>query len=1069
MTAIANNSELLFSYGTLQLESVQLATFRRKLTGFNDALPEFSHRTISMTLALCTLSVTLLLGETPSAPRITVPPGFVVELVAGPPLVERPMMAGFDDRGRLFVCDSSGFNLTKGTSDVLVNDPPHMIRVLEDSDGDGRFDTSSIFADKMTFPMGALWHNGALYTASPPFVWRLKETDTPGVAGQREVFVQKFQFGGNACDIHGPFRGPDGNIYWAGCQREFEIPRREGGLLKGKAAGVFRIRPDGSQVEMLCAGGMDNPVEVAFTSEGEAFATANLMIGSPRPRSDGIIHCIDGGLFPYRKLDRSFTRTGEVLPPMIDLGWVAPAGLMRYEDDAFGAEYKDNLFSAQFNTRSVVRHVVERHGATFRGTTEDFLVSDDPDFHPTDVLQDADGSLLVIDTGGWFLRGCPTSQIAKLSVMGAIYRVRRSNAPAVADARGLKIAWRAASSRDLTGYLDDPRWAVRDRAVEELGMRGESAVADLKGVIRSDGSIRSRRNAVWALARHDSPAAHQAVRQALLDSSDSVRLTAATVAGLWRDADAAKRLQSLASNDPLPAMRREAATALGRIGSADAVPILLQSLRGSSDRFLEHAQIHALIRIADPAATRIGLSDSDPHVQRAALLALDQMANGNLTREQVVPLLRSADAELQRTALTTATENHPQWADAVSALLREWLENSALPQQNREILRTALHSLSAQPVIQDLVRSSLSSNKTPAASRMLLLEAIAQASIEKLPVGWTDAIRRIAEQSDEPLARQAIATIHTRNAADFDDLLLGVSHRTELSPDTRLAALAAAAARLPALEPALFDFVKGQLDEQQPVLSRLAAASALSQLPLSTSQLTEITSAVASASPVELPHLLATFERSPDGKVGRQLISALDRSPGLEGLSPESLHRALQKYPDDVQAAADSLFHRLNESFEQQSTRLAELAASLPEGNAAQGRTIFFGALASCAACHSISGQGGNIGPDLSKIGAIRTARDLLESIVLPSASIVRSFESFQIATTDGRIHTGILKQSAADAITVTTTERKEIRIPRPEIDVLEPSRVSIMPQGLEKQLSRQQLSDLIAYLSSLK
>src|SRR4029453_3339744 len=104
----------------------------------------------AMSLSACTLLTVLLVGQTEPSPPFSVPPGFVVELVAGPPLVERPMMAGFDDRGRLFVCDSSGFNLLTGTSEILVKDPPHLIRQLRDLDGDGRFDQSTIFADKMT-------------------------------------------------------------------------------------------------------------------------------------------------------------------------------------------------------------------------------------------------------------------------------------------------------------------------------------------------------------------------------------------------------------------------------------------------------------------------------------------------------------------------------------------------------------------------------------------------------------------------------------------------------------------------------------------------------------------------------------------------------------------------------------------------------------------------------------------------------------------------------------------------------------------------------------------------------
>jgi hypothetical protein len=103
----------------------------------------------------------------------------------------------------------------------------------------------------------------------------------------------------------------------------------------------------------------------------------------------------------------------------------AASGVTRYQGTAFGAEYRDNLFSALFNLHAVRRHVLERDGDTFRSRNEDFLVSTSPDFHPTDVLEDADGSLLIVDSGSWF-EHCPTSKIGKGPVKGGIYRIRRS-------------------------------------------------------------------------------------------------------------------------------------------------------------------------------------------------------------------------------------------------------------------------------------------------------------------------------------------------------------------------------------------------------------------------------------------------------------------------------------------------------------------------------------------------------------------------------------------------------------------------------------------------------------------
>src|SRR6185437_12034304 len=102
-----------------------------------------------------------------------------------------------------------------------------------------------------------------------------------------------------------------------------------------------------------------------------------------------------------------------------------------------------------FNLHKVTRHVLKPEGATFSATIEDFLVASDLDFHPTDIQDDADGSLLVLDTGGWYKLCCPTSQLVKPDVLGAIYRIRKKDAPRINDPRGQKINWKEASTADL--------------------------------------------------------------------------------------------------------------------------------------------------------------------------------------------------------------------------------------------------------------------------------------------------------------------------------------------------------------------------------------------------------------------------------------------------------------------------------------------------------------------------------------------------------------------------------------------------------------------------------------------
>jgi putative membrane-bound dehydrogenase-like protein len=136
---------------------------------------------------------------------------FVIEQAAGPPLVDRPIVAAFDEQGRLYVADSSGSN---DKVEKQLAEKPHRVVRLEDRDGDGRFDRSTVFADKMMFPEGAMWFDGSLYVSAPPSIWKLTDTNDDGVADQRVEWFQGKTLTGCANDLHGPYLGPDGWIYW---------------------------------------------------------------------------------------------------------------------------------------------------------------------------------------------------------------------------------------------------------------------------------------------------------------------------------------------------------------------------------------------------------------------------------------------------------------------------------------------------------------------------------------------------------------------------------------------------------------------------------------------------------------------------------------------------------------------------------------------------------------------------------------------------------------------------------------------------------------------------------------
>jgi hypothetical protein len=367
----------------------------------------------------------------------------------------------------------------------------------------------------------------------------------------------------------GPYLGPDGWLYITDARRGFAITRKEGDVLTGTGARIWRVRPDGTGLEWIAAGGFDNAVEIAFMPSGETIGTMTYFVEPQHGLRDALMHWVEGGIYPKPHpviANDRLPLTGPLLPPMTTLARVAPAGLMRYRGSAFGAEFQGNLFSAQFNTGRVMRHVVTADGATYRTEDTPFLTSSHADAHPTDVLEDADGSLLVVDTGGWFIKGCPLSRVAKPDVEGGIYRIRRAGTPRPADPWGHSVGMASLAPERAVTHLIDTRPMVVDAAIERLVEAGPAAVPALAASLREMPDEATRTSAVFALHRIGTPDATRAVRAALEDASALVRTAAARAAGLARDRDAQAALMTMVGRDA-PAVRRQAATAL-EIGRA---------------------------------------------------------------------------------------------------------------------------------------------------------------------------------------------------------------------------------------------------------------------------------------------------------------------------------------------------------------------------------------------------------------------------------------------------------------------------------------------------------------------
>ena len=1016
---------------------------------------------------------------------LTVPAGFTVELVAASPTVNRPISIAFDDEGRLYVTDSSGLS---ERADKQFAEKPHRIVRLEDRDGDGRFETSAVFAENMMFPQGAMFYEGSLYVGAPPHIWKLTDTNGDGVSDRREIWYDGKTLTGCANDLHGPYLGPEGWFYWTkGAFAEQRHTLGNGRELVTRASHIFRARSDGTGLEPVLTGGMDNPVGVAFTATGERVLSGTFFQIGTAGKRDGLIHAVYGGVYGKENAATAgHARTGDLMPIMTHMGAAAPSGLIAYRAGSWGEEFRGNLLVSYFNLRKVSRHIMVPDGATFVTKDSDFVTSDSQDFHPTDVLEDADGSLLIVDTGGWYKICCPTSQLSKPDVLGGIYRVRKTGAPRIADARGLNLPWATMAVGELAKLLGDDRPDVQQRAMHLLGKRGAEAVAAVREGAAKNGSAMARRNAVWTLARIDTSESRATVRAALDDSDASVVTTAMQVVSVWRDAGALGRLLLFLGGKNV-SHARMAAEALGRLGDERAIGPLLAAVgrlgevkftttgapEAPADRALEHSFIYALIEIgrAQPVLAELKPGAS-PRVVRAGLVALDQMAEGGLQAADVIGRLEAGHGMVRQTAAWVAG-HHPEWGGALAEFYqRQWAVTSRSAAEQAD-LQAQLARLAAATAIQELLAATAGDAQAHVESRLLALRAMTAAGLKEAPPVWLATLATLLTQGDAAITRQAVATARAMTLpktghAGLSAALVRLGRTANVPADLRLDALAAAApAALAPVDAALFDFLRAHLESKKPMVVRAAAAGVLARAPLSPEQQLALAEVMATVSALETPKLLPAFEKSPNEALGLKLVAALKSSPGLPGLRVGALQALFAKYPAAVQQQGESVLALLNADAARQNAHVDELLSGVTGGDIRRGQAVFNSEKTACAACHVIGYLGGRLGPDLTNIGRIRSERDLLEAVVYPSAAMVRGFEPLVVTTKSGEAHSGILRKDAADEVVLATGPETEQRIARGDIADVQPGTMSPMPPGMEAVLSKQELADLLAFLKS--
>jgi putative heme-binding domain-containing protein len=489
---------------------------------------------------------------------------------------------------------------------------------------------------------------------------------------------------------------------------------------------------------------------------------------------------------------------------------------------------------------------------------------------------------------------------------------------------------------------------------------------------------------------------------------------------------------------------------------------------------LEHSLIYALIEIDHPASTLAGLSAASPRAKRVSLIALDQMDHGALTADQVIPLMTSPDAALQQTAWWIGAR-HADWGGSLASFFEKRLASAALTPAEQQDLQQKLAQFGEQPAIQSLLAEAVGRTGS---GRVVALRAMAAAAasgrLKELPASWLAPLVRALDAEEEEVVQSAVAALRAAatvrdSSGGLEAALLRAARRERFAPAVRLEALAAVPGGLSRVDADLFELLRTSLQPSAPVLIRGAAATAIERAKLDRAQLLSLARSLEHAGPLELPRLLRAFEQAGDEQLGLEVLGALERSPVRSALRAEALLPRLAKYPAPVQKRAEALIASVNADAATQSKRLEELLDVAKGGDVRRGQAIFNSDKAACLACHAIGYLGGRIGPDLTRIGQVRSERDLLEAIVFPNASFARSYEPIVVATRGGATHMGVLRSESSEDVVLATAAGQDLRIARKDVADMQPGTVSLMPSGFGEQLTRQELADLLAFLKATK
>ena len=1059
--------------------------------------------------------------------RMKVPDGFEVKVWAAEPMLAKPVAINFDERGRLFVAETHRYRssvldireyrslledelASRSIEDRLAIIRKHfgaagekdlgieteVVRLLEDTNGDGVADKSTLYADGFNSPLdgiaaGVLARRGEVWLTNIPSVWRLSgEQKAERRTEISRGYGVRFNYVGH--DMHGPTWGPDGKIYYSIGDRGAHLKTKEGREIIALDYGtVFRCKPDGTELEVFALG-LRNPQSLAFNEQGDLFTGDN---DSDQGDEERLVHVVDGGDTGWR-IGYQFSPLGNAGPWNSEKLWVprhaqqpaymlapicniedGPSGIAYYPGTGLRADYRGALFVSHYrngnlSSSGIFTYKMKPEGASYGIADAKLFLGQ---ALPTDVKFGPDGRVYFSDWADHLSR----------TYRGRIYAVAdktQANSPESRDTQQqLTGAWTKRTPDELAKLLGHADWRVRLEAQFELADRGAAVVPLLAATARANASAFARRHAIWALGQiaEKTPDALAPVRTLLADADAEVRAQSLKILGERRSAaDAPAMIAAL--TDANNRVKFFAAQALGKIGHAAATPALFAALRANDNRdaYLRHALVMGLVGGGDTAALAAASADPARPVRLGALLALRR-----LQRPEVAKFLNDSDSYIVREAALAINDAPiPAAYPALAALL----DRPAAAKDEAIYLRAInAHFRLGQKADALALANHAVRTDAPVASRV---EALAQLALWPAPPARDRVVgvfrpqavptrdRAVAVDAIQPhlatlLGSAAPAVVQTAALKLLQDLEIPGA------ADALFAAVGnekqAGATRASALQ--TLDKLK---DPRVPQALQAAATSSSSPLRLAAlgiaarlspdATVPVLTNLVASGTNEELRAAfgaLATLKHPAAEKILSEQLTALAAGKVNPAVQIELLNAAAKRSEPSIKA----LLAARDAALAADPDPLAPYRVALMGGNRGRGNTIFrTQSTLACLQCHRVDREGGEAGPDLANVGATHTREYLLESVVRPNAKIAAGYESVLVTRKNGETVAGILARETPDALSLRQTDGKNIDIPKSDIAKRD-SAPSGMPEIYATVLTKSELRDVVEYLATLK